>query len=335
MRILITGGAGFIGTNLAVSLAERGEHVTIFDNLSRGTAQQNIRLIRQDSPAIAVVIGDVSDARAVSAAADGQDAIYHLAGQVAVTASLQDPRADFQTNALGTFNVLEAARKHRIPLIYTSTNKVYGNNVNRVPIEEHPLRYEFSNELKGKGIPESFPIDAQGHTPYGSSKLAGDVYVQDYSHVYGVPTVVNRMSCIYGVHQHGTADQGWIAHFIQTALKGAPLTIYGDGKQVRDVLFVDDLVRLLHAELEHIDAIPGEVFNVGGGPQHTISLLEFLGILRKLGADPPVSFSDWRSADQKVYYSDISKVKDAVGWAPRITPEDGIARLYEWAKTME
>lgn len=335
MKVLIAGGAGFVGTNLALYLHDKGYEVTIFDNLSRGTAQKNIKYIEAKYPDIKKIIGDVRNFDEVSKAVENQEAVFNLAAQVAVTTSLISPREDFEINILGSFNLLEAVRKTKIPLIYTSTNKVYGDNVNNIPIEELEKTYDFANELKGKGIPESFSVDAKEHTPYGCSKLAADKYTQDYYYIYGVPTVVNRMSCIYGLHQFGTEDQGWLAHFIISALKKDHLTIFGDGKQVRDVLFAGDLVRLLHSELENIDKVKGETFNVGGGPNNTISLLQLLEKIKQLGSETSISYSNWREADQKVYYSDISKAKELLGWEPQVNSEDGIEKFYEWAKNLE
>jgi len=332
MKILITGGAGFVGTNVAEHFSSKGWAVTLFDNFTRETAKRNLSHIKSKMPQAQVISGDIRNAASVEEAAKGKDFIVHLAAQVAVTTSVTDPRTDFEINAFGTFNALEAARRNNCGLIYTSTNKVYGDNVNRIPVEEHETRYDFANELKGKGVPETFSIDAPEHSPYGCSKLAGDVYVRDYAHVYGIPTVVNRMSCIYGLNQYGTEDQGWIAHFIISALKKKPLTIYGDGKQVRDALFGTDLARLFAAEIEQSSKAGGNVFNVGGGYKNTISLIELLDSIKRLGSPTTTTRSDWRPADQKVFYTDISKVTRMLGWKPEVGVQDGIRMLYEWAK---
>jgi CDP-paratose 2-epimerase len=277
-----------------------------------------------------VAKADVSDRKAVAKAASGKDAIFHFAAQVAVTTSVSDPSLDFGTNALGSFNVAEAARTSRIPVVYTSTNKVYGNNVNAIPIVEKGRRYDFGGNYAGRGIPESFSIDAQEHTPYGVSKLVGDLYMRDYAAIYGVPAVVNRMSCIYGTKQYGNEDQGWIAHFAISAALGKPVVIYGDGRQVRDVLFVSDLVRLFEKELEGAEKLAGNVFNVGGGPENTLSLLELLEILESRHGKMKTGFQGWRPADQKVYYSDISKAGRLLGWKPLVKPAEGVRMLCDW-----
>jgi CDP-paratose 2-epimerase len=214
-------------------------------------------------------------------------------------------------------------------LIFTSTNKVYGENVNKIPIVEREIRYEFADTRYKEGIPEMFPIDLTGHSPYGCSKLSADIYVQDYAHTYGLKTGVFRMSCIYGERQLGVEDQGWVSWLTIATLTGKPITIYGDGKQVRDVLYVSDLVdafdKFLNSKLKH------EVFNMGGGPENTLSLLELLDMLRKLtGKNPRLTFADWRTADQKVYVSNISKSKRLLNWKPEVNPSEGLEKLVEW-----
>jgi len=262
-------------------------------------------------------------------AARGSELIVHTAAQVAVTTSMEDPRLDFEVNVIGTFNILEAARRNDSAVIYCSTNKVYGENVNRIPVVEEEKRYRFGDSKYEKGIPEDFPIDGAWHTPYGCSKLAADLYVQDYFHNYGLKTGVFRMSCIYGERQFGVEDQGWVAWFTIATLTDRPLTIYGDGKQVRDVLHVEDLVEAYDAFFK--SKLRHGVFNIGGGPDNTLSLLELLDLLKRLtGKSPSYSLADWRPADQKVYISDITKIMEKLNWKPKISPEEGVRRLVKW-----
>lgn len=333
MKILITGGAGFIGTNLAEHFS-RDYEVEILDNFSRETARKNGKYIERELPEARITSGDIRDYESVKSAVAGKDIIIHAAAQVAVTTSMENPFLDKQINIDGTLNLLEAARKRekKPAVIYFSTNKVYGDNVNEVSIEELRTRYDFAGDLKGKGIPESFSTDANEHTPYGVSKYAAELYVRDYSKNFGVPSVVNRCSCMYGENQYGNEDQGWVAHFVISALKGKSLTIYGDGKQVRDVLYAKDVARLVEREIENIGNVSGEVFNIGGGPKNTISILELLERLGKNQQLPDMEYSDWRPADQKVYYSDISKAEKILGWKPQVSAEEGIGKLYKWAK---
>lgn len=334
MRVLVTGGAGFVGSNLVNSLLADGLDVTVFDALLRRGAQTNIAWL-QNHPQrsrLRVVKDDVRNFVAVQNAIQDADVIYHLAGQVAVTLSVTDPRTDFEINALGTLNVLEAARlSSRQPIIvFTSTNKVYGALENLDVIEESS-RYRFRR--LPAGVSEVQPLDF--HSPYGCSKGTADQYARDYARIYGLRTVVFRMSCIYGPRQFGTEDQGWIAHFIIAALTGQPITIYGNGKQVRDVLFVDDLVRAFCLATENIAATAGEVFNIGGGQPNTLSIWsEFGALLKNLkGTVVKVDMTDWRPGDQPCYVSDIRKAQTRFGWYPMIDKETGIQRLYEWVAT--
>ena len=339
-RLLVTGGAGFVGSHVAETYAKAGAEVVVLDNLSRAqtlpTASRERDVVEHNwrhlekVPGVRLVRGDARDAQTVLDAAEGCDAIVHAAAQVAVTSSLTDPRTDFAINALGTFNVMEAARRRDVKaLVYCSTNKVYGENVNAIPVTDAGTRYRFADPAFEKGIPESLSIDHCEHTPYGVSKLVGDLYAQDYGHLYGVRTGVFRMSCIYGTRQFGNEDQGWVAHFILATLAGKPLTIYGDGKQVRDTLYVGDLVQAYDAFLR--SGIRQGVWNVGGGPKHTTSLLELLDLLEKLtGKRSPVSFSDWRPSDQRVYVSDVRKAEKELAWAPRVGLEEGVRRFVEW-----
>jgi CDP-paratose 2-epimerase len=326
---LVTGGAGFVGSNLVDALLNDGKDVVVFDSLARPGSELNLAWLQTNHPHIEFVPGDVRDADAVTAAARRADVIYHFAAQVAVTTSVVDPATDFEVNALGTFNVLEAARRsgRKPTVVFTSTNKVYGG-ADDVVVRECPTRYEFQDFPEG--IPESQPLDF--HSPYGCSKGAGDQYVRDYARIYDLPTVVFRMSCIYGPRQFGNEDQGWLAHFLIAAATGQPLTIYGDGKQVRDVLFVEDLVRALRLAAEKIDRTAGNVYNIGGGPQNALAVWhEFGPILERLRqADVDVTFSDWRPGDQRCYVSDIRRASRDLGWEPQIDKEIGIERLWDW-----
>ena len=272
---------------------------------------------------------DIRDFGTLCRAAENAGVIYHLASQVAVTTSVQDPRHDFEANALGTFNVLEAARlSGRRPIVlYASTNKVYGG-MEDVAVVEGETGYSYRDYPHG--IPETYPLDF--HSPYGCSKGAGDQYVRDYARIYGLPTVVLRQSCIYGPRQFGMEDQGWVAWFLIAAVTGQTITIYGDGKQVRDVLWVGDLLDLYDMVVEQIDVAAGQVYNVGGGPGNTLAVWQELGpMLTKLMEDEiPVAHDSWRPGDQQIFVADIRKAERELGWRPRISREDGVRRLYEW-----
>jgi len=335
LGVLITGGAGFIGSNLAAHLlTSQDTFVTIYDNLSRRGAQLNIEwLLKAHQKRVRIVKGEIWDLEMLTGAMKDVYLVFHTAAQVAVTTSIADPVTDFRVNATGTLNVLEAVRRcHTNPiLVYTSTNKVYGNNVNAISVMEKASRYEFSDMKYREGIPEEFPTDANEHTPYGCSKYAGDLYVRDYEAVYGLKTITFRMSCIYGPRQYGTEDQGWVAHFIISSILGKPLTIYGDGKQVRDILYIDDLLRAFDMAIEYINKTRGQAYNIGGGAQNTISLLELLRHIEDLLGRPiNYSFDDWRPGDQKVYYSNISRTKRDFLWEPKISKEKGIRKLFHW-----
>ena len=328
---LVTGGAGFIGCNYVHRLLSRGEQVTVYDNLSRRGSGANVAWLREQHGAgnLHLVVGDVRDYDTLAQAARKTGVVVHLAGQTAVTTSVKDPRSDFEDNALGTFNALEAARHAGTnPIfLYASTNKVYGG-MEEVAVIEQETRYAYRDFPLG--IPETQPLDFC--SPYGCSKGAGDQYVRDYARIYGLPTVVFRQSCIYGPRQMGVEDQGWVAWFIIAAITGQPITIYGNGKQVRDVLFIDDLLNAYDAAIAHIDVAAGQVYNVGGGPAHTMSVwAEFGPILERLiGHSIPVSNDDWRPGDQPIYISDIRKAGRELGWRPQVGVEEGIRRLYEW-----
>ncbi len=330
-QAVVFGGAGFIGSNLSKSLLDDGYQVVVFDSLARRGSELNLAWLKQLKCAgrLEFIQGDIRDSRAVAAAAQQADEIYHLAAQVAVTTSVENPRADFEVNALGTLNVLEAARHsgRRPPIVFTSTNKVYGG-LEDVGTVERETRYEFRD--LSMGVPESRPLDC--HSRYGCSKGAADQYVRDYHRIYGLPTVVFRMSCIYGPRQFGNEDQGWVAHFIIATQAGRPVTIYGNGKQVRDLLFVDDLVRAFRTAIAKIDVTAGEVFNIGGGPTNALSVWhEFARCLAALnGQEIPVRFDSWRPGDQPCYVSDIRKAERVMGWRPTVDKETGIGRLWEW-----
>jgi CDP-paratose 2-epimerase len=325
---LITGGAGFIGTNLADRLIRSGVRVRIFDNLSRPGAPANLEWLRNTHRgAFDFQRGDVRVAGELDRALSDVDHVFHFAAQVAVTSSVEDPLHDFEVNAGGTVTLLEAIRRRATPpsLIFTSTNKVYGA-LDDMHFERHGARY-FAPEPHG--VNETRPLDF--HSPYGCSKGAADQYVRDYARIYGLRTVVFRMSCIYGPHQFGTEDQGWVAHFLITALDQSPLTIYGDGAQVRDILFVEDLVEAFIAAERRIDSIAGRAFNIGGGPENCISLLDLMDDIENLNRRSlSVRFGDWRPGDQKYYVSDFRAFQKATGWRPRVGVHEGVRRLHEW-----
>jgi len=332
-QFLVTGGAGFVGSNYVSRLLQRGEQVTVLDNLSRAGARLNLEWLRQTygDRSFKLVVGDVREARVVQDAAREADVIVHLAAQVAVTTSVTKPREDFEINALGTFNVLEAARlSGRNPaFLYASTNKVYGE-MDDVAVIEREGRYSYEN--LPMGCSESQPLDF--HSPYGCSKGAGDQYVRDYHRMYGLPTVVFRQSCIYGQRQFGIEDQGWVAWFVIAAITGRPITIYGDGKQVRDVLFIDDLLNAYDTALHRIGTAAGEVYNLGGGPDKTLAIwAEFEPILENLlGRKIEVGRGSWRPGDQKIFVSDIRKAGRELGWTPKVGVQEGIIRLFDWVQ---
>jgi CDP-paratose 2-epimerase len=331
MKMLITGGAGFIGCNAVYRFLQRGAAVTIYDNLSRRGAQSNLDWLhaRHGADAFTLIEADVRDADRLAAAARGQDVIIHYAGQVTVTTSVQDPRFDFEANALGTFNALEAARMSGSnPIfLYSSTNKVYGG-MEEVGLIEGETRYSYRDFPNG--VPETYPLDF--HSPYGCSKGTGDQYVRDYARIYGLRSVVFRQSSIYGPRQFGIEDQGWIAWFVIAALTGKPITIYGDGKQVRDVLYIDNLIDVYEAAITQIDRVAGQVFNVGGGPGNTLTIWTETGPLleKLLGRKIPVGRGDWRPGDQRICVMDIRKAQSVLGWSPTVSPLEGVQKLYQW-----
>lgn len=330
--VLITGGAGFIGCNLAARLLDRGRSVLIYDNLSRPGVRRNLQWLRERHPRrVQVQIDDVRDFTALQSAVERCGEIYHFAAQVAVTNSIVDAMTDFDVNARGTLNVLEAVRRRPVPppLIVTSTNKVYGSLAD-IALRRMETRHEPADaRVRARGIGEDRPLDFQ--TPYGCSKGTADQYTLDYARTYGIPAAVFRMSCIYGPHQCGTEDQGWVAHFLTRALDEQPITVYGDGRQVRDLLYVDDLLDALELAQANIDRIAGRAFNVGGGPQNATSLVEILDVISELhGRSPHVGYGEWRPGDQRYYVSDSTRLFGATGWRPRTSVESGLEKLYDW-----
>jgi len=329
--VLIFGGAGFIGSNLAHALLSHTDaKVHIFDNLSRAGVHHNLEWLRKNagnSGRLQVTVGDVRDARQVEKAVAHANEIYHFAAQVAVTTSVADPRHDFEVNLAGTFNVLDAARRsgNRPFILFTSTNKVYGELGLGTPVI-HEKRYVTPMH---QGVSESQPLDF--HSPYGCSKGAADQYVRDFGRIYGMPTVVFRMSCIAGPRQFGTEDQGWVAHFVYSALQEHPVVIYGDGRQVRDVLCVEDLVRAFDATRRNIETTRTEVYNVGGGPQNSVSLLELMDEIALLTGRPmECVFKERRPGDQLVYVTDNAKIQRDTGWKPEIGLKQTLRQLQEF-----
>lgn len=332
--VLITGGAGFIGTNLAHHLLSAGSAVRIFDNLSRPGVEQNLDWLQSTHRSgLQIQIGDVRNLHALREAVAGATQVFHFAAQVAVTTSILHPLADFEINLGGTLNVLEALRSDDDPppLLFTSTNKVYGD-LSDLELDEQPTRYvALDASIQGNGIDEQRPL--QFHCPYGCSKGGSDQYVLDYARTGNLPAVVFRMSCIYGPHQCGNEDQGWVAHFLIRAMEDQPITLFGNGKQVRDILHVDDLIAAMRRAMANIERTRGLAFNVGGGPRNSVSLLELLDIVAKLQKhDPEVTFEDWRTGDQRYYVSDARKLERLCGWRPRISARKGVEKLRNWLR---
>ncbi len=314
MRILITGGCGFIGTNITLEALKRGYKVICLDNFQRKGSEENIKILKKRGAEI--IMGDIRDSLKVPST----DAIIHLAGNPGVPWSIENPVNDFGNNVFGTLNVLEYAREQQIPFIFASTNKVYPNR-------SMPTR-----------VSEDFPVDASSiyhHSPYGASKLAADQYVQEYYHTYGVPTVVNRMSCIYGLYQNGVSEQGWIDHFIRTIGFGdGKIDIFGNGLQIRDMLWGGDIARLYLDQLENIDKVEGQVFNVGGGSKNVLNLLSAIDYIEEIsGKRAKITYKDWRPADQIIYVSDITKITSVLDWKPTISPKKGIKLIYEYRRS--
>jgi len=332
MRVLITGGAGFIGCHLARYHLEQNNEIIIFDNLSRPGASSNLRwLMEYGGGKIKLVKKDiVVDIAELAEAVQRSDVVYHMAGQVAVTSSVIDPQSDFAINTVGTFNLLEAIRlsTNQPSLFFASTNKVYGG-MEDVKIVEKNGRYNYQDYPEG--IPENRVLDF--HSPYGCSKGAADQYVRDYARMYGLKTVVFRQSCIYGTRQFGVEDQGWIAHFIIAAQQRRPLTIYGDGKQVRDLLYIDDLIAAYAAALAQIETVQGRIYNIGGGPDNVLSLLELVTYLeKKQRGNLDYSFAAERPGDQPVFICNVDKAAQELSWAPQVRVEEGLDRLWNWVR---
>ena len=332
---LITGGAGFVGSNLAHRLLSDGERVILLDNLSRPNVERNVARLRHAFGARSELqLGDIRDEHLVRKAVEEVDNVFHFAAQVAVTTSLAFPALDFDVNARGTLDVLEAVRTRRNPpaFFYTSTNKVYGA-LSQLLVQVGEQGYApLSRSIQAHGVAEDTALDF--HSPYGCSKGAADQYVRDYARSFGLQSVVFRMSCIYGPGQFGTEDQGWVAHFMLRALKGETITIYGDGQQTRDLLYVTDLVDAFLAARARLAACSGEAFNIGGGPRNAVSVL---GVLRQigeiLGFVPELTFEDWRTGDQAYYVSDTRKFSRLTGWSPKVSVADGLLGLERWLQT--
>ncbi len=327
MKVMITGGLGFIGVNTAIGFFDRGDEIFILDNMSRKGNIENHNMLKQRI-SFRMFNRDIRNYFDMEEIFKSEkfDAVIHLAGQVAVTSSVRNPREDYEINATGTFNILECVRKYcpDAAVLYSSTNKVYGEFDSN--IVEGDTRYSYS-EIKG--ISEEQILDF--HSPYGCSKGTADQYMRDYSRIYGLKTVVIRQSCIYGPNQFGIEDQGWVSWFCIASIFEKEFTIYGNGKQVRDVLHVFDLVRLYISVIDNIELCAGEIYNIGGGTENTMSLLELIGIIEeKTGKRPEYGYSEWRPGDQKIYVSDISKIESSIGWSPKIGVKEGVYMMIDW-----
>lgn len=344
--LVVTGGCGFIGTNISLLAKKKNYEVIAFDSFIRPHTEENAKILAEKG--IRVIRGDVRNKHDLERLPKKVNGIIHLAANPGIPWSINWPEYDFTVNAMGTLNVLEFARQNdRVPVIFASTNKIYSEEINMIPVMEKKTRYEWNfkniekKKLRGaiiegiteKGVNESFPMDSSGkfpHSPYGVSKATGDLYCQEYFHIYGLPTVVNRMSCIYGLYQKGVEDQGWTDWFVRAKIFDTPLNIYGDGKQVRDGLFGSDVAEIYLLELENIGKAAGQVFNIGGGAKHTVSLLETIEYLNKKGGKPlKLNFKPWRPADQKIYITDITKVKKMLGWEPKTGIFSGLDQMWE------
>lgn len=334
MRTLITGGAGFIGANTADHLLREGREVILVDDLSRQGSRKNLDWLRERHGAFPFYPVDVRDhelLRGVLESHADVELILHFAAQVAVTTSVQEPRRDFAINALGALNLLEAVRELSLNpvLIYSSTNKVYGA-LSHMEIIEEDTRYRYAD--LPEGVSEQVPMDF--YSPYGCSKGAADQYFRDYARIYGLRTIVFRNSCIYGPRQFGVEDQGWVAWFVIAAVLGRPITIYGNGKQVRDLLYVGDLIEAMLMAADHIEITSGQIYNIGGGPEKSISIWKEFGPLLEelLGKEIPVGEGEWRPGDQPIYISDISKASEDFGWVPKVGVQAGVRELVEWVR---
>ena len=332
-QVLITGGAGFIGCNLADRLAGQGHQVVVMDTLARPGVEANLKwLLLRHGSRVSHLTADVRKPTAVDAAAAQADVVFHLAAQVAVTTSLADPRTDFDINLGGALNVLEAARLRKTPVIFASTNKVYGDLGDVELVLKDDAWQPADPALRRRGVDELRPLDF--HTPYGCSKGAADQYVLDYARSYEVPTCVLRMSCIYGPRQLGTEDQGWVAHFLIRALEGSPITLYGDGRQVRDILHVEDAVDAYVAAWTRMRSVSGRAFNLGGGPENAVSLRCLIGhIDRLIGRETELRFEDWRAGDQRYFVADAAAAHDALGLGAPKPWRTGVSELADWLRT--
>lgn len=329
-KALVTGGAGFIGSNLTSHLLDNGWEVIVFDNLARRGSEKNLVWLLQNPSAknLRIEVKDVRDFNALKEEEKDVNAVFHLAAQVAVTASFLNPREDFEVNALGSFNVLEAARQAAHPpiVIFSSSNKVYGA-MGKIKVKKSRKRYSYVDYPDG--ISEAYPLDF--HSPYGCSNGVADQYTRDYYRMYGIPTVVFRQSCIYGPRQMGIGDQGWVAHLAILAYNNRPITIYGDGKQVRDLLYVDDLIEVYMQAVKKIEKVAGQVYNIGGGRGNSLSLLEYIDLLeKKIKRKIKIKYGQWRPGDQKVFISNNGKARKELGWEPKISFEKGVANLLDW-----
>ncbi len=332
MRVLITGGAGFIGSNLAEYYLSKKDEVTVWDNFSRRGSAQNVRWLKTLEGKLKITTGEIrTDLSLLRKEVEKNGVVFHLAAQVAVTTSVNNPREDFEINALGTFNVLEAVRlsKNKPVLLYSSTNKVYGE-MKETPVKETKTKYEFVN-LK-KGVSEEQLLDF--HSPYGCSKGVAEQYVRDYARIYGLKTLVFRQSCIYGPRQFGVEDQGWVAWFIIALTLGKKITVYGNGKQVRDLLFISDLVRAYDLAIKNINRTSGQIYNIGGGQKNAISIWWELGPILENLFQKKINpkFSAWRPGDQPIFVANCAKAKRDFGWEPRIGVKEGITKLYNWVQ---
>jgi len=330
MKVIVTGGAGFIGSNLAARLIKMGAEVVIVDDLSRPGVEHNLDFLEKEGP-YEWIQANVCDFGAIESIIDKHrdvEIVYHLAAQVAVTTSIKNPIEDFKTNAQGAIHVLEAIRKAGIfPFVgYASTNKVYGSLSSKKVLESE-TRYEFAEEPKS--ISETHPLDP--HSPYGCSKACADQYMTDYHRMYGIPTCIFRMSCIYGEHQFGFEDQGWVAWFVIAALTGKPITIYGNGKQVRDILWIDDLIDLYLRAAKSVQKSAGQILNVGGGIKNTRSVSEMIDLIKNIiNKNIPIFFAEARPGDQPIYVSNIFKASELLNWRPKISAAEGTKKLVEW-----
>ena len=339
MKLLINGGCGFLGSNLASYAIEQGYDVTIFDNMSRLGSDRNREWLRSLGP-FTFIHGDTRNKNDVEEVIKkGQfDAIYHLAGQVTMTKSIADPYKDFETNAVGTVNVLDSIRKYspQTAIIFSSTNKVYGD-LEQYTYEETETRYvckEFPN-----GFDESVPLDFR--SPYGCSKGCADQYMLDFARVYGIRSIVFRHSSMYGSRQFATYDQGWVGWFVAKAIEKyqnpdcEPFTISGNGKQVRDLLQAQDMIRLYFRALDHVNDICGQAYNIGGTMAQSLSLLELFAMLEEiLGIKMEYIQLPPRQSDQKVFVADIAKIRDKIGWEPKVSALEGVTKMVDWVRTI-